>query len=124
MFKILLVALGGALGSVSRYGLATAVQRWSGALFPYGTLSVNLLGCLLIGLLGGLADVRGVLSSEARIFLLIGFLGGFTTFSSFGYENYKLLQDGQLMATLMNALAQVVVGIAAVWAGMALARYF
>jgi len=82
-----LVGFGGFIGSVARYLMAGAVHRVADrALFPSGTLAVNVLGCLAIGFLGGLAESRGVLSASARLFLLIGVLGGFTTFSSFGFE--------------------------------------
>jgi CrcB protein len=123
MLNYLLAGCGGFLGSMARYALGGWVHQWTGIRhFPLGTLVVNLTGCLLIGLLGGLADTRGLLSSQARVFLLIGVLGGFTTFSSFGYETMNLLRDSQFGLALLNAGVQVMVGLAAVWAGLTLAR--
>jgi CrcB protein len=121
--KILLVGCGGFLGSIARYLLGGAVHRMVQApVFPFGTLVVNVGGCLAIGVLGGLADQRGLLSSGARIFLLIGVLGGFTTFSSFGYETYQLMRDGETLPALANVLLQIGLGLAAVWAGNAATR--
>jgi len=118
-----LVGFGGFIGSVARYLMAGAVHRVADrALFPSGTLAVNVLGCLAIGFLGGLAESRGVLSASARLFLLIGVLGGFTTFSSFGFETMQLLRDGRALAAAANVSAQVVFGLAAVWGGQILAR--
>ena len=92
MSKILLVGFGGFVGAVLRYGISGWVQRWTGSVnFPYGTLAVNLLGCLVIGLLAGLAEDRGLFTPEARLFLFIGVLGAFTTFSTFGIETLNLL---------------------------------
>lgn len=115
-----LVALGGAIGSVSRYLLAGLVQRASGSLFPFGTLAVNLLGCLLIGLLAPLVGLRSTL----RLFLLIGVLGGFTTFSTFGLETFRLLEDREYLRAAANVFASVVVGLAGVWAGYRITEHF
>lgn len=123
MLKILLVGLGGFAGAIARYGLGGWVHRWAGVAFPYGTLVVNVLGCVLIGGITGLAESRGVFGAETRVFLLIGLLGGFTTFSSFGFETLQLLRDGQSGYALVNVLANVVLGLAAVWVGWALARW-
>ena len=124
MVKLLLIGTGGFLGSVSRYLLSTAIYRLSnGFLFPFGTLAVNLIGCLAIGFLAGLAEFRGLLSAEMRMFLLIGVLGGFTTFSTFGYETFQLLRDGQGQFAVTNICLSVVLGIVGVWGGFALARH-
>jgi len=121
--KVLLAGCGGFLGSVARYLLGGWVQRLVQApVFPFGTLVVNVSGCLAIGILGGLADQRGLLSPGARVFLLIGVLGGYTTFSSFGYETLQLLRDGEAMPALANVLLQVALGLGAVWAGNAMTR--
>ena len=94
MRQIIIVGLGGFAGSILRYLVSGWVQRLAdSALFPYGTLSVNVLGCLAIGLLGGWADNAELFSPSTRLFLLIGVLGGFTTFSTFGYETMALLRD-------------------------------
>jgi len=119
----MLVGLGGFIGSVLRYGLSGLVHRLmpSGA-FPYGTLSVNVLGCLAIGVLGGLAESRQVLGPAARLFLLLGLLGGFTTFSTFGYETVNLLKDAERSQAVLNIALHVGLGVSAVWAGYALSR--
>ena len=98
LFAIILVAVGGAIGSVLRYVLSTLVLRASGSLFPVGTFAVNLAGCIVFGAIVGAADQRFVLTPEARAFLLVGVLGGFTTFSSYAFESFALMQDGQLLA--------------------------
>jgi fluoride exporter len=123
MVRILLVGLGGALGSISRFLLAGFVQRLgNGSFYPYGTTAVNILGCLAIGLLAGLHETHGYFTAEARAFLMIGILGGFTTFSTFGYETFQLLRDGQSGVAAVNVLVQVITGLAAVWAGFTLAK--
>jgi fluoride exporter len=118
--QLLLIALGGALGSVCRYALSTAVQRVSSPFFPYGTFVVNVLGCLLFGVIMGAARQRFVLGPSERAFLLIGILGGFTTFSTFTYETFALVQDGEFVRALVNAGGQVVSGFVALWAGYVL----
>ena len=116
--NILLVALGGAFGSVSRYLLGTWIQSVSKSIdFPYGTLTVNLIGCFLIGFLSQLAETRGVFTSEHRAFIFIGILGGFTTFSSFGNHTINLLRDGETFNALANVGANVILGLALVWLG-------
>lgn len=121
--QLLLVGGGGFLGSVSRYLLGGWVHRWTGvAGFPVGTLAVNLLGCLAIGWLAGLAEARQVLTAEVRLFLLIGFLGGFTTFSSFGWETLSMARGGETLPALGNAGLNLAGGLGAVWVGLALAR--
>lgn len=87
--------------------------------FPYGTLSVNVLGCLVIGVLGGLADARGVLGPTARLVVVLGVLGGFTTFSTFAYETLALLRDGEHLHAAANVLSSVAVSMVAVWIGYA-----
>ena len=115
--QLILIALGGALGSVCRYGLSTAVQRLSSPFFPYGTFVVNVAGSLAFGVIIGAARHRFVLGASERAFLLIGILGGFTTFSTFTYETFALLQDGQLTRASLNAAGQTLVGLVALWAG-------
>lgn len=116
--SILFVALGGALGSGSRYMLGTWVQSVSKSIdFPFGTLTVNLIGCFVIGFLSQLAESRGVFTPEARAFIFIGILGGFTTFSSFGNDTINLLRDGETFNALANVGANVILGLALVWLG-------
>ena len=121
--QLILIALGGALGSVCRYGLSTVVQRLSSPFFPYGTFVVNVSGCLVFGVIVGAAQQRFVLGPSARAFLLIGILGGFTTFSTFTYETFALLQDGEFARALVNAGGQLVCGTVALWAGYAIVSH-
>jgi CrcB protein len=124
MVNILLVALGGALGSVSRYLLGTWTQSASKSIdFPYGTLTVNLIGCFVIGFLSQLAEARGVFTSETRALVFIGVLGGFTTFSSFGNDTINLLRDGETFNALLNVGANVILGLALVWFGRTVAYW-
>jgi len=121
LVNVLLVGCGGALGAVARYGVGGLVHRNPAlAGFPFGTLAVNLLGCLLIGLGAGLADARQAIGPEARLFLFVGVLGGFTTFSSFGYETVALLRDHEFLRAGLNAGLNVFAGLLLVWLGYAL----
>ncbi len=118
LYSILFVALGGALGSVSRYLLGTWTQSLSQSIdFPYGTLTVNLIGCFVIGFLSQLAEARGVFTPESRAFVFIGILGGFTTFSSFGNDTINLFRDSEAFNALVNIGANVIVGLMLVWLG-------
>lgn len=113
-----LVGLGGFAGALCRYALAGAVHRGlPQTMFPVGTLCVNLLGCLLIGYLAGLVDTRQILTPEVRIFVFIGFLGGFTTFSTFGYETLALARDAGYAQAALNIGLHVIIGLALVWLG-------
>jgi CrcB protein len=119
---LLLIAAGGALGSVARYLVAGAVHRVTPPFFPYGTFVVNVTGCLVFGVLAGLANERAVLGPNARMFLLVGVLGGYTTFSTFGFETFELLRSARFGAALANAGGQVVAGVAGVWLGTVVSR--
>ncbi|MGP0594813.1 fluoride efflux transporter CrcB [Nitrospira sp. T9] len=117
------VGLGGFLGSVGRFVISGFFNRLSPTLaFPIGTLAVNILGCFLIGLLHGLAESRNMLGTDTRIFLFIGVLGGFTTYSTFGFESLALLKDGAMLKASANIIIHVFVGLAAVWVGDTLGR--
>jgi CrcB protein len=116
----LLIAAGGAIGSVARYALSTFVLRATGTLFPLGTFVVNAVGCLCFGLVVGAAEQRVALSPETRAFILAGVLGGFTTFSSYVFESAGLIRDGQMAAAIVNIAGQVIAGLAAFWIGAAL----
>ena len=121
--QLLWVGVGGFLGSVGRFVVAGFFNRLSPALaFPIGTLAVNILGCFLIGLLHGLAESRNLLGADIRVFLFIGVLGGFTTYSTFGFESLALLKDGEFFKTSANILLHVIVGLSAVWIGDTLGR--
>lgn len=121
--QIIIVGLGGFVGSSLRFIISGWVQRLDPVTqFPYGTLAVNVIGCLLIGLLGGLAEYRGVLDPGQRLFLLIGILGGFTTFSTFAFETFELAQDAETLKAITNTLLQVVLSFGAAWLGYVAAR--
>jgi len=118
-----LVGAGGFVGSVLRFWVSGAVYALSAApRLPWGTLAVNVAGCFAIGLLGGLADSRGLLTASARLFLLIGLLGGFTTFSTFGYETLALLREQALARAFLNVGLQLTLGVTAAWVGLAASR--
>ncbi len=121
MTTILLVGAGGFIGSALRYLINKEVQQLliSPSGFPYGVLLVNVVGCLLIGVLGGLASSHGIfsISSGSRAFLFIGMLGGFTTFSAFGYDTVTLAKDGDITMAIANVALQIVLGLGAVWVG-------
>lgn len=122
MVRIVLIGVGGAIGSIMRYLVSGWAQQLSGSVaFPYGTLTVNVVGCLIIGLLSQLADDRGVLTPETRALVVVGFLGGFTTFSTFGNETFNFVRDGQSVWALANIAANVLIGLFAVWLGRTLA---
>jgi CrcB protein len=113
MTRLLLVGLGGFVGSVLRYWLSGVAQDIArSSLFPWGTLAVNLLGCLAIGVVAQLAESRGAFSAETRLLVATGLLGGFTTFSAFGNETLLLLRDAERALALANVLANVILGLA------------
>jgi fluoride exporter len=121
--QLLWVGLGGFLGSIGRFVVAGFFNRLSPALaFPIGTLAVNILGCFLIGLLHGMAESQNILGTDTRIFLFIGVLGGFTTYSTFGFESLALLKDGAMLKASANIILHIFVGLAAVWLGDILGR--
>ncbi len=122
MGKMLWIGIGGFVGSVLRYLVSGYVQQATKSVqFPYGTLAVNLIGCLIIGFLSQLANTRGVFSAELRVFVFVGVLGGFTTFSTFGNESMNLLGDGENILALVNVGAHIAFGLGAVWLGRTLA---
>lgn len=123
MRGILLVGAGSCLGGMLRYLFSTWVHTlFDNPWFPYGTLVVNVSGCVVIGFLSGLADERGLFTSEARLFVFIGILGGYTTFSSFALETFSLARNTQNMAAAANVGLEVILGLLGVWAGNVLAR--
>lgn len=120
-WKCCWIVLAGGIGSLTRYGLTELVESWFGRIFPYGTMVVNLVGCLLFGVVWE-GSARGAVSLEMRLILLVGFLGGFTTFSSFAFHNEQMLMEKQWGHLLINILVQNVLGIAAIWLGIKLAE--
>lgn len=123
MTDVLLVGAGGFIGAASRYGVLLGVGRLLGQpAFPWGVLAANVLGSLIIGVLVGLAETRQLFSPEARLFLFIGILGGFTTFSSISNDTFMLLRNAEYLSAAGNVLLSVVLGLAAVALGYAAAR--
>lgn len=118
----LAIFVGGGLGALLRYELGGWVQAHGGAAFPWGTFAVNALGCLAIGVLATWIDERAGGGAELRAFVVTGVLGGFTTFSAFGLETWRLLESGALAGAAANVLGSVAVCVAAVAAGVAVAR--
>ncbi len=118
----LYIVLGAAAGAPLRYFLGSRIQERTGGAFPWGTLLVNVSGCLLIGFILGIAEARGSLAREARLLLVTGFLGSYTTFSAFGWETYSLARADDIARAAANVAASFVLGLAAVWAGAQLGR--
>jgi len=120
--KYLLIAMGGAAGSLARYAAGTAIMTRFASRFPLGTLIVNVTGCFLIGLLMTLLTERFSPGTNWRPLLVIGFLGGYTTFSSFEWESYAAIRGGSVWIGMVNLIASVAFGYAAVWLGALVAR--
>ena len=122
MYRITLIFAGGGAGSVLRYLVQGWVQRLSGASFPLGTVIVNISGCLVIGLLAGMFFGPRPINEDYRFAILTGILGGYTTFSSFGWETIRLSDDGELLYAGLNVVLSVALGLAAVWLGKQLVQ--
>ncbi|PHS70560.1 MAG: fluoride efflux transporter CrcB [Cycloclasticus sp.] len=122
MTQILAIAAGGSIGAVLRYLMSTGVHNWLGRGFPYGTLAVNILGSLLMGLLYELFLQRLSVSPEIRAVLLVGLLGAFTTFSTFSIETINLIEQGDLIKAVINILASVILCVLAAWCGLQIVR--
>lgn len=118
----LLVAAGGALGATARYAVADLVHRVASPFFPWGTFLVNVSGCFVFGLVAGAGEAWGVVGPATRAFVLVGILGGYTTFSSFAFETSGLVRGGELPAAIGNVVGQVTLGLVAFWAAMALVQ--
>jgi fluoride exporter len=125
MLKWIYIAVGGAVGSVLRYAVQGWFRETFGTRFPWGTFVVNISGCLLIGILAGWFAGPRLVREEYRIGLMIGVLGGYTTFSSFGLETFNLANDGEFKFALLNMVLSCAVGFVAVWLGYRMAeRWF
>jgi fluoride exporter len=122
--RLTLIAVFGAIGTLARYGLQGFVQTSTGGSFPYGTLLINLTGCFFLGLLGQLMMNRMMISPDWRVAITVGFFGGYTTFSSFGWETAKMLEDGEWLPATTYVAASVVVGLLLSVAGIRLANRF
>ncbi len=123
MIKIAMVGLGGGMGAICRfmvYELCLSLVK--NAWLPMGTIIVNVLGCFVIGFLGGIAETRDLFSPEMRALIFIGFLGGFTTFSTFGRELFLYMRNGQIGLAVLNGLIQLSAGLIFVWAGFVLSK--
>lgn len=124
MMRILLIGVAGLIGTLGRYWLSEIVARRYGEAFPLGTMVVNLVGCFLAGLLFYLLQERFVVNQTLRTIIMIGFLGGFTTFSSYGLQTFTLLRDNEFAFAALNLFVSNFVGLLLVWAGYSVARAF
>lgn len=123
MRELLIVGAGGFVGAIARYWLSGWVHRFTATGFPWGTLSVNLIGCLLLGAVVALTETRLALTPETRTFVAIGVLGSFTTFSTLSYETVELVRQSQIGPAAANALGSLVLGLAGLVAGRALVEW-
>ena len=123
MKPLLLIGLGGGIGSICRYLMQVLITRHFASTFPAGTLLVNITGCFIIGLLFGLGNRHAWLTLEWRLFLITGICGGYTTFSSFSYESISLIREGNYLYFLSYVLLSVALGLLATFGGAVLARY-
>jgi CrcB protein len=124
MMKIMLIGLAGLFGTLSRYWLAGVVARRYGETFPAGTLLVNVCGCFLAGLLFHLMQQRSQVNQALQTIVMVGFLGGFTTFSAYGLQTFTLLRDGEIALAALYLLASNLAGLLMVWAGYSVAKAF
>ena len=122
MIRYLVVLIGGGVGSLARYAAASAIMTRFGGRFPLGTLVINVTGSFLIGFLMTMLTERFNLDPVWRLLLVVGFLGGYTTFSSFEWETYTAVREGALWNGMLNVLSSVMLGYVAVWLGVLLAR--
>ena len=123
MQKLLLIALAGSIGTLARYGLSGFVQSLCGKVFPWGTVAVNLLGCLLFGLIWSALEERWPTSGETRMIILVGFMGAFTTFSTFVFETEELLRDAEWLPALGYFAIHNIGGLVALLVGLTLGRW-
>jgi CrcB protein len=122
MVKLFLIGSAGFIGTLGRYWLSGLVARRCGETFPSGTLAVNLIGCFLVGIIFCLLQERILVNQTARTIIMIGFLGGFTTFSSFGLQTFTLLQNGQFGLAALNVSLSNLIGLILVWAGYSIGK--
>ena len=122
MNNILLIAIGGALGSISRYGCQKWIYQLYPHPFPFGTFAVNVVGSLIIGMFFGISGKGNLLDPGWRLFLTTGFCGGYTTFSTFSLETFSLLKDGEYMYAILYIVLSVLFGLLAVWLGILITK--
>lgn len=119
----LMIGIGGAFGAVARYALSTWISQKYLYTFPWGTFIVNILGCFILGVVYVLGVENLMLSTNTRLFIAVGFLGAFTTFSTFSLETLNIIKSGDIKIALINSIGSLVVGLLAVWLGMILTRF-
>ncbi len=128
MSKLLYLVIGGSLGTICRYYITIGLQYWMGTHFPYGTVTANLIGCLLLGVILGLAESRfegwGLLPQPMRLLLVFGFLGALTTFSSYELESFLMFQKGEVLKAFVNLVGSVLLGFFALWFSYSWSRWF
>lgn len=124
MQKTIFIALAGLAGTLLRYWVSGFVSRQYGETFPWGTMAVNLIGCLVAGAVFFLTEERFLVSPTVRTVILIGLLGGFTTFSAYGLQTFTLLRDGEFALAILNVVTSNILGLFLVWVGYVLARVF
>src|SRR5678815_2228152 len=122
MQRILLIGFAGLAGTLGRYFMSGLVARRFGETFPVGTIIINVIGCFLAGLLFYVLQERSLVSETVRLAIMVGFLGGFTTFSAYGLQTFTLFRDGEMLLALMNLIVSNLVGLLFVWVGFLLAR--
>jgi fluoride exporter len=122
--RLALIAIFGAAGTLLRYGIQSVLQIGTGATFPWGTLLINLTGCFLLGLIGQMTLNRMMISPDWRVAITVGFFGGYTTFSSFGWETAKMLEEGRWILATSYVTASVAIGLLLSVAGIRLANRF
>jgi CrcB protein len=123
----MIIGIGGAIGSIARAGMSDLITRWAGNDFPFGTVAVNITGAIVMGLLAGYGETEPgklIFSPGARAFLMIGVLGGYTTFSSFSLQTFLLMEQGNLTGAILNVLLSVLLCVAGIWLGFTLVRAF
>jgi len=124
MKEYIVIFVGGGLGASARYWLSGLLYEKWGTAFPYGTLAVNILGCLAIGILMSSTEERFLASPQLRLFLTIGILGGFTTFSSFSYETIAMVRDGEFFYGSLNVMTSVFSCLIGTWIGIQIGKLF
>lgn len=122
MLKVIAVAVGGSIGATTRYLVSTWAANRLGTDFPYGTLIVNIVGCFIIGAFMTATTERFIINPYWRLIVTVGFVGGLTTFSSFSYETFKLMEDGNIILVLYNLLGNFILGFFATWLGITASR--
>lgn len=122
MLKIVAVAVGGSIGATTRYLVSTWAAGRFGTGFPYGTLIVNIVGCFIIGMFMTAATERFIINPYWRLIVTVGFVGGLTTFSSYSYETFQLLEDGSITMVMYNIFGNLILGFFATWLGISMAR--